>query len=157
MLGTLYNSKNDFENTLKYLLAAYTFDNERLEGVVIAMELCFKKNLHTLVNIFYDKYKDVKENLKDKLFVTMTYYNNHMEFYNSISSYYINDKKSGYESIKKIILNNKIDNEKLILTLNNLAFYENFIKEDSSNIDFFNKINNIIKSKGVLNNEISSQ
>ena len=157
MLGTLYNSKNDFENTLKYLLAAYTFDNERLEGVVIAMELCFKKNLHTLVNIFYDKYKDVKVNLKNKLFVTTSYYNNHIEFYNSISSYYINDKKSGYESIKKIILNNKIDNEKLILTLNNLAFYENFIKEDSLNIDFFNKVNNIIKSKGERNNEISSQ
>ena len=100
MLGALFLKKNDFENALKFLILSYKYDHERLEGIVLAMELCFKKDMHTLVHSLYETYKDIKVNLVKKLFVTTTYYNHHMDFYNSISAFYINKHESGYQSIK---------------------------------------------------------
>jgi len=143
MIGSLFSKKNDFENAVKFLTLSHKYDHERLEGIVMAMELCFKKDMHTLVHSLYQTYKDTKVNFVKKLFVTNTYYNSHMDFYNSISAYYINELESGYQSIKNIINDNKIDENKKLLTFNNLQFYHSLLKKDTTlNKEFFNKIKN---------------
>ena len=157
MLGALFLKKNDFENALKFLILSYKYDHERLEGIVLAMELSFKKDMHTLVHSLYETYKDIKVNLVKKLFVTTTYYNHHMDFYNSISAFYINKHESGYQSIKNIINSEKIEESKKFLTLNNMQFYQqNLLKDNNLTLDFFYKVNDIIIKKGqkhTLNNE----
>jgi len=157
MMGILFLKKNDFENALKFLTLSHKYDHERLEGIVLAMELCFKKDMHTLVHSLYQTYKNTKVNLVQKLFVTTTYYNQHMDFYNSISAYYINEHESGYQSIKNVINSEKIEESKKLLTLNNMRFYQpNLIKEQKLTTDFFYKVNDIIKKRGEkhsLNNE----
>lgn len=157
MLGALFLKKNDFQNALKFFTLSYKYDYERLEGIVLAMELCFKKDMHTLVHSLYQTYKDIKVNLVKKLFVTTTYYNHHMDFYNSISAFYINEYESGYQSIKNVIHSEKIEESKKLLTLNNMQFYQPILLKDNNlTIDFFYKVNDIIKKRGqkhTLNNE----
>ena len=157
MMGVLFLKKNDFENALKFLTLSHKYDHERLEGIVLAMELCFKKDMHSLVHTFYQTYKNAKVDLVQKLFVTTTYYNQHMDFYNSISAFYINEYESGYQSIKNVIHSEKIEESKKLLTLNNMRFYQPILLNDKNlTIDFFYKVNDIIIKRGekhTLNNE----
>lgn len=157
MMGILFLKKDDFENTLKFLTLSHKYDSERLEGIVLAMELCFKKDMHALVHSLYQAYKNTKVNLVQKLFVNTTYYNQHMDYYNSISAFYINEFESGYQSIKNIINSQIIEEDKKLVSLNNMRFYQSFLLKDQTlTIDFFNKVNDTIKKRGekhTLNND----
>jgi hypothetical protein len=134
-LGDLYNRLKDTNNALKYWLKSCDYDNERIEGVVDAMELLRNKGDNMMVNLLYHKYKNYKtpetfEN-KNKLFVYTLKYNNLIEFNNSVCAFYANDKESGYECCKKIILNNKIPIDLMNLTKSNITFYKDFMERDN--------------------------
>ena len=50
-----------------------------------------------------------------------------LEFNNSISAYYANDKESGYECCKQILLRGIMDLGNMKKTLENMRFYKDFL------------------------------
>ena len=154
-IGDLYMIKNDTQNALKYWCKTIEYDNERIEGIVNATQFLRKDDQHLLVNVLYHKFKNYNSNLYDKLFVLRNQYNDLLEYQNSISAYYINDKISGYHCCKKIIINNKIEYSLLKSTLSNLKHYINFIDQDSEEniLELFYALDKIIYTI-FLKNEI---
>ena len=69
---------------------------------------------------------------QNKLFLSIDKYNDIIEYNNSISAYYISDKRSGYECSKTILRHNIMPYHLMISTYNNFIFYRNFFEEDSS-------------------------
>jgi len=122
--------KNDNQNALKYWYKTIEYDNERIEGIINATHFLRNDGQHLLVNALYHRFKNYNPNLHDKLFILKNQYNDLLEYQNSISAYYINDKITGYECCKKILINNKIQYNLLKSTLSNLKHYINFIDQD---------------------------
>ena len=153
-LSELNNIQQNKENRMAYLLKAINYDVERMDGIIQAVELYYNDGNHLFVNMFYHKFKNYKRNYQDKLFVTASYYDDMLEYYNGISAFYINDKQSGYECIKKIIINNKIENSKYVLTINNLQYYLNELEKDNDTEELFNKLTDaFIKNKNNVVND----
>jgi len=121
-MGELYKYKQDFKNACHYWLKTVEYDSERIEGVVSLVEHYHSTGQHLLVNIFYTKFKDYKRGLPGKLFVYEDKYNDLLEYYNSISSFYTFDKLSGYQSCKQILINLLVSDAYLKTTLSNLIF-----------------------------------
>ncbi len=134
-LGNLYTRKDDKYNAIKYYCKTVEYDEERIEGIASAMDLLRADGNHFLVNALYHKYKTYNKYPKDKLFLSLDKYDDIIEYNNSISSFYISDKKSGYECCKTIIQNNCMAQHFIASTLSNFIFYSNFIDDDTlSNI-----------------------
>ena len=137
MIGDQYKKLGEIEEMVNYYSKASTYDIERIENIVRLTEYYYNQGNHLFVNMLYEKFKNyTKEPSLDKLFIDMNSYENDLEYYNSISAYYINNLKSGYESCKRIINSKKkfIDTEKNIryinTTINNLLFYTEMIEKD---------------------------
>ena len=166
----------DMKDIIHYLTLAGTFDNERIEHITNLCEYLYGKNMHILVNAIYlqKKYKHKTiQNPNDKLFLSVD--DNSIEYFNSISSYYIGDYDSGYECCKKILLSifnvqtgssdltnyNEIikdninNNYRFISTINNLCFYKDALKNDNNGEDIeklFLLVDYYIKSRHEDNN-----
>ena len=141
---------------IKYLTVAGNYDNERMEHITRLSLFLYNNGLHTLVNSLYLQNKNKKRVINDissKLFVSMNDYDNSLEYYNSISSYYINDYNSGYECCKKIICNTidcySKNDYRINTTLNNLYFYKDCLKDDTDEElirIMFDKLNSQLKN-----------
>ena len=131
-VGNLYNKLNDSSNAVRYWIKSSEYDNERIEGIVNAMETLRNKGDHVMVNLLYKKFKNYNKNISpDKLFLEKEKYNDLIEYNNSISAFYVpNEKESGYKCCKKIILNNIIGEHLMKSTLSNVMFYKEFIEKD---------------------------
>ena len=130
-LGDLYNKKGDKYNSLKYYSKTMEYDEERMEGVASSMEILRADGNHILVNALYHKYKDYNKFPQNKLFLTTDKYHDIIEYNNSISAFYISDKRSGYECCKTILRHNIMAFHFLSSTYSNLAFYRQFFEEDT--------------------------
>lgn len=131
-IGNIYYKKGDKVNAAKFWLKTSEYDNERIEGIVKAMDYYRNEEENILVNFLYHKYKGYKRNLAEgKLFVEQNKYNDVLEFNNSISAYYANDKESGYDCCKQILLNGIIDIGNMKKTLENIHFYKDFLLKDT--------------------------
>jgi hypothetical protein len=131
-VGNIYQKKGDMPNAAKYWLKTSEYDNERIEGVVKAAEYYRVSGESTLVNILYNKHKGYKRNLAEgKLFVEQDKYRDVLEYNNSISAYYVNDKESGYVCCKEILIHSIMDDNLLKSTLKNMRFYKDFLLKDS--------------------------
>ena len=139
------------DDIVKYLTLASEFDNDRIENIVELMKYYNNKKMHVLVNALYHKYKNYNKNpASKKLFLTKNYYDDMIEYYNSISAFYVNDIETGYLCCKQIISNNIISSNYLVSTLNNIIFYKDqFYKETKENkiklINYYNQ--HLIKFK----------
>lgn len=145
-LGSYYMNKKDYEKTVEFLSKATEFDPERIENIVKLAEFFFKKDNHSMVNALYQKYKFIKKPV-DKLFLIDFYYNNVLEYYNSISGYYVEDKISSYICCKKIIEEySKKPLEKIfvIKTIENLLNFKDFIENDKKKMTLFKSVNKIL-------------
>ena len=134
-LGVIYNSKQDIANMQLYWSTSCMYDTERIEGVVLLMEVYYKQNCHVMVNALYHRWKDYSHELKQKLFVRVYLYEYEMEFYNSISAYYLQDFESGYLCCKKVIMYHKHE-DKIKKTFNNLLFYKSYLQKDKKFLTF---------------------
>ena len=126
MLGSLYiyHNPKDKDKALFVLLKSMEYDMERIECIVMAMNIYRDNGMHHMVNMLYHKFKNYKKPSYNKLFLDNSKYNNEIEYNNSISAYYTKDMSSGYECCKKI-LDNKIINDKLYkMTEQNIKFYK---------------------------------
>jgi GR25 family glycosyltransferase involved in LPS biosynthesis/glycosyltransferase involved in cell wall biosynthesis len=139
-IGELCNSLNKTDEALVYWISSSEYDNERIEGIVNAMECLRLNNKHTQVNELYHKFKNYNKNVSnDKLFVDKTKYNDLIEYNNSISAFYVpGEKQSGYECCKKIITNNTIGKVLMDSTLSNIIYYKDFVDQNiSSDVTFY--------------------
>ena len=119
---------------------ASMYDTERIEGVVSLMEEFYKQNCHVMVNALYHRWKDYSHDLKQKLFLRVYLCEYEMEYYNSISAYYLQDFESGYICCKKVIMHHKNEN-KLKQTFKNLLFYKSYLQKDKKFLTFIqNKV-----------------
>jgi FkbM family methyltransferase len=150
MCGDLYERQNDIENSHKYYLKSIEFDKERIEGILKVCIFYQKKEQHLLAHLLSSKYKNTKINTTDKLFINVYDHHDQLDFINSISGYYCNEKNSSFESIIKILKNKKVKNHQLELTYQNLKFYKDQIKQlqdFEQSIFLFAEINNYLKNK----------
>lgn len=133
MIGNLYNNSKDSMNAIKYWIKSVEYDNERIEGIVAAMECLRINGDNLLVNLLYHKFKNYNKNLgSNKLFIDRTKYNDLIEYNASICSYYVlGEKQTGYECCKKIISNNIIGAILMESTLSNIRFYSEFFEKES--------------------------
>jgi tetratricopeptide (TPR) repeat protein len=131
-IGNIYFKKNEKANAAKYWLKSSEYDNERIEGIVKAMDYYRHEGENILVNVLYHKYKGYKRNLAEgRLFVEQDKYMDILEFNNSISAFYANDKESGYECCKQILLHSIMDLGNMKRTLENMRFYKDFLEKDT--------------------------
>ena len=130
-LGDLYNRKGDKYNSLKYYCKTMEYDEERIEGIASTMEILRADGNHVMVNALYHKYKGYIKFPENKLFLTIDKYNDIIEYNNSISAFYISDKRSGYDCCKTILRHNIMAYHFLTSTYSNLVFYRNFFEEDT--------------------------
>jgi tetratricopeptide (TPR) repeat protein len=132
-IGNIYYKKNDKVNAAKFWLKSSEYDNERIEGIVKAIDYYRHEGENVLVNVLYHKYKEYKRNLAEgKLFVEQDKYKDLLEFNNSISAYYANDKESGYNCCKQILLNGIMDVGMMKQTLDNMQFYKEILLKDTT-------------------------
>lgn len=130
-LGDLYNKKGDKYNSFKYYCKTMEYDEERIEGVASVMEILRADGNHMMVNALYHKYKGYNKFPQNKLFLATDKYCDVIEYNNSISAFYISDKRSGYECCKTILRHNIMAFHFLSSTYSNLAFYRQFFEEDA--------------------------
>jgi len=130
-LGDLYHKKGDKYNSLKYYCKTMEYDEERIEGVASTMEILRADGNHVMVNALYHKYKGYNKFPENKLFLSRDKYNDIIEYNNSISAFYIFDKRSGYECCKTILRHNIMAYHFLTSTYSNFRFYRNFFEEDT--------------------------
>jgi tetratricopeptide (TPR) repeat protein len=131
-IGNIYQKKGDMHNAAKYWLKTCEYDNERIEGVVKAMDYYRNEGENLVVNSLYNKHKGYKKNLAEgKLFVEQDKYRDQLEYNNSISAYYVNDKESGYTCCKDILLHSIMSDSLLKSTLENMRFYKDQLAHDA--------------------------
>ena len=130
-LGDLYNKKGDKYNSFKYYCKTMEYDEERIEGVASVMEILRADGNHMMVNALYHKYKGYNKFPQNKLFLATDKYRDVIEYNNSISAFYISDKRSGYECCKTILRHNIMAFHFLSSTYSNFAFYRQFFEEDT--------------------------
>jgi GR25 family glycosyltransferase involved in LPS biosynthesis/tetratricopeptide (TPR) repeat protein len=149
MIGSLLINKGELDEALKYFYKTVEFDNERMEGAVTAMEIHLKRNEHLLVNALYHRFKNYNQNPSElKLFVSQNVYKDRIEYLNSISASYANDKESGYLCCKKLLLSQQVPVPELCQTVRNFNVYREFAEKDSSDdiIKLFEKVDKLIFS-----------
>jgi hypothetical protein len=131
---------SDKDESIFYFLKSLQYDSERIEGVVFAMEHYHKVSNHLLVNLLYNKFKNYKKvDASTKLFLYQDVYSYmNMEYYNSLSAYFTDDKMSGYESCKKLI---ESSSKHITTAFLNLRLYENYIEPE-----LFFKLNEYLKT-----------
>jgi len=130
-LGKLYAIKGDKYNSLKYYCKTMEYDEERIEGIATVMEILRNDGNNVIVNTLYHKYKNYNKKPTGKLFLSMDKYQDAIEYNNSISAFYISDKRSGYDSCKTIIQNNIMEHHYMVSTMGNFIFYTNFFEEET--------------------------
>ena len=155
MIGDQYKKLGEIEEMVNYYSKASTYDIERIENIVRLTEYYYNQGNHLFVNMLYEKFKNYnKTPSSDKLFVDINSYENNLEYFNSISAFYVKDLNSGYESCKRIInsfINNEKNNMYLQTTINNILFYSNNLEKDELDeiLVLFKNINKKILEKDV--------
>ena len=135
MIGDLsFNLKNDKEG-IAYYSKASVFDRERIENISRLMEYYYNNGLHLIVNSLYTKFKDYNKtpiDLSGKLFVSLHEYNFQIEYLNSVSAYYVNDYKSGYECCKTLINHPSVSLNIKKNAMKNINFYTDYLIKDNN-------------------------
>ena len=140
-IGVIYEKQGNFEEALLYFLKTIEYVTERIEGIASAVQLCYNRGHHTLVNCICNKFKNVVfVPNTSKLFNVSYFYNDRLDYINSISAYYANDKTEGYKCCKRVILNNKVSDEEMFITACNLCFYTSMIDDDPDTLELFKMI-----------------
>lgn len=155
-LGNIYkNHKNDEINAIKYYLMTDQFDSERIEGLTTACEMFYNQKNHYLVNQIYNDFISKKKiSMDSKLFVDSTLYNDQIIFFNSISSYYLNNKELAYNLTKKVLLSEKQNLNYKAASVVNLQYSIDWLGKDSNEnkMGLFNEINKFFQEKEKIGN-----
>ena len=140
MIAKLTKDENE---AIDYLNIADFFDPERVEHIVHLMSIYSRRNRHIEVNKLYKRTVSRKILSKGKLFVVDSDYKNMLEWYNSISAYYVGDKDSGYLCCRKILTDGVSPQHVISFTIQNIKFYlQEYAKDtDTTKLQLFWSIN----------------
>lgn len=128
--GDCYNVLKKYSEAIDSWAKAYTYDNERLEGITKIMEYYYYKGAHFMVSSLYNKFKHVKiGSAQNKIFLDYSKYHD-IHYFASISGCYCGEHKSAYEACKYLLLNHRPNPGNTIF---NLQFYMKYFKEDVEN------------------------
>jgi GR25 family glycosyltransferase involved in LPS biosynthesis/glycosyltransferase involved in cell wall biosynthesis len=140
-LGHLYQQQNMWNDAMHYFMKTIEYDSERIEGIVLTMRHFHETQNNAMVNALYHKYKNYNKKVVNKLFIDASLYQDYMEYYNSISAYYVHDKVSGYQCCKEILTHRCIRETELNVTLHNmLLFYKEQLNEDKDTLELFYRL-----------------
>jgi hypothetical protein len=155
-IGDLYAKQNDMSKALKYWYKTVEFDSERLEGIINAMNYLRNDGQNLIVNALYHKFKHYNKKPQGKLFIFDSVYKDQLEYNNSISAYYINDKISGYECCKQIFLNNVLHYNLMKPSISNFQFYSDLFNKDTdtNKLQLFYSFDNLIHNIASKNEKI---
>jgi GR25 family glycosyltransferase involved in LPS biosynthesis/tetratricopeptide (TPR) repeat protein len=155
-IGNLYMNKNDMKNALKYWYKTIEYDPERIEGIINAINYLTREGEHLIVNALYHRFKNYNKNLHEKLFMVDSCYKDQLEYNNSISAFYSQDKTTGYECCKKIFANRQVNDALMKATISNFLFYIDVFEkdDDSEKLRMFYLIDDIVGDFGGNKNEI---
>ena len=155
-IGILYKNKKQMDLAVKYLVKTMEYDIERIEGLIIAVEYFYQTGQYILVNALYHRFKGYNRQPQHKLFINMHLYRDRLEFFNAISAHFINDKLSGYQCCKDVLINGLLGSHELAVTLNNLFLYRELMEKDDTLTlfravdDLFYKNNDFANEKNAL-------
>ena len=146
--GDCYHQLKRFDKAIEFWGKSYNYDKERLEGITKLMEYFYNNGQHFMVSSLYNKFKHIKiGNAAGKIFLDYSKYHD-FHYFASISGCYCDEHKSAYEACKYLLLNNT---HTAGITIFNLQFYINHLKEDNDNMSLLNYfVNYIIKTTNVL-------
>ncbi|MGR6981956.1 glycosyltransferase [Testudinibacter sp. P27/CKL/0425] len=130
-LGICYEQLNDHKSALCAWLDGYDYNPNRIECLYNAARLLRLQGKCKLAYQFGMIAKDIQFPENDILFVKKAIHNFWIFFELSISAYYVNNFKLGYECCKKILLSDPNPNVRNI-TINNLKFYQQQAAQDST-------------------------
>lgn len=102
-IGRLLSAKNLKEEALYYFLKSTQYDKNRIEGIVEATTILRQNDMHDLVCMFYDRFKDYNKNIQNILFKEIELYKNYLEFNFTVSSYYVGRKDEGKKILKNLL------------------------------------------------------
>jgi GR25 family glycosyltransferase involved in LPS biosynthesis len=148
-LGTLYKL-NQMEKSIHYFLKASEYDIERIEGIIMAIEHFYKTGQHILVNALYHKFKNYTKNFEGKLFVNSELYKDKLEYFNSISAYYVNDKQSSYDCCKQILINQRLGSSELNATIKNMLLHTSFLEKEDT-LSLFYAVDELMYKNNFIN------
>lgn len=130
-LGVCYEQLNDHKSALCAWLDGYDYNPNRIECLYNAARLLRLQGKCKLAYQFGMIAKDIPYPENDILFVKKAIHDFWIFFELSISAYYVNNFKLGYECCKKILLSDPNPNVRNI-TINNLKFYQQQAAQDST-------------------------
>jgi len=152
MLYCLYQQNSNIEKAHFYALKSCEYDQERIEGVIFSIEMFFKNENHIIINSLYHKYKNYHDySINNKLFVFYDKYNYVLEYYNSISAYYVNDYESGYICSKILLEKETISFSIKKQICYNLYFYVNQLLLDNDKEKIFCSIKILFNKDEIKN------
>ena len=128
--GDCYHKLKKYTESIKLWGKSYSYDNERIEGVVRIMDYYYNNGLHFMVSALYNKFKHIRIGniqVHNKIFVDFTKYIE-FHYFGSISGCYSGEHKSAYEACKYLLLHNWKFTENTIF---NLQFYITYFKRDT--------------------------
>jgi GR25 family glycosyltransferase involved in LPS biosynthesis/glycosyltransferase involved in cell wall biosynthesis len=155
-IGILYKEKKEMDLAVQYLLKTMEYDMDRIEGLIIAVEYFYQTGQYILVNALYHRFKSYNKKPQQKLFINMHLYRDRLEFFNAITAHFVNDKITGYQCCKQVLVNQLVGPHELTVTLNNLLCYRELMeKDDTLNLfqavdDLFYKNNDFANHKNAL-------
>ena len=145
MLGELYNKKKDSINAVKYWLQSINYDQERIEGIVLAMNFFNANKQYLLVSLLFHKYKNYQKTFpkNDKLFLFETLYQYDMELLFLSCSHFLKEFDEGYSCCKYVLFNQTADKDKTKMAISNMLMYkDNLMRE--TNLLVFEKVNDML-------------
>lgn len=150
MAGRQLMSNGDELEAIKLFIKANEFDKERMEHIKALTEYFYNNGMHLMVNALYKQckgYKKILTNESDKLFFSTYDLNYHIEYFNCISAYYVDDIYGGYHSCYELICNSNITYH-IETAMRNISYYKEAILNDKKeNLhNLFNKYNQHISN-----------
>jgi GR25 family glycosyltransferase involved in LPS biosynthesis len=133
MAGRQLMNKGEEIEAIKMFNKANEYDKERMEHIKALTEYFYNNGMHLMVNALYKQSKGYKKNLpnqSDKLFFSTYDLNYHIEYFNSISAYYVSDSDSGYECCYELICNSNIGYHSET-AMRNIWYYKDSMLNDS--------------------------
>jgi GR25 family glycosyltransferase involved in LPS biosynthesis len=131
-IGILYKDKKQMDLAVQYLVKTMEYDMERIEGLIVAIEYFYQTGQYILVNALYHRFKGYNRQPPQKLFINMHLYRDRLEFFNGISAHFVDDKLSGYQCCKQVLINQLLWPNELTVTLNNLLCYRELMEKDDT-------------------------
>jgi GR25 family glycosyltransferase involved in LPS biosynthesis len=124
-LGKLHLMQKKTTQALAYFLKTTQFDEERIEGIVCAVQILFLQENYYFIEALYHQYRGYKTNVINKLFIDTNAYSNVLESYYACALLHIGKYAEGFSLVLKLKLNHKLslNNAEKILMFRTCALY----------------------------------